>query len=205
MREKGYKRKSINSRAFRQERLETLQSHPLWGAIEFLVVPALWLVTCIWLECIFQESIQFGFENILREGEFPAFLLIWSSASSLFLSEVSRLGTEGSESWFCNLPDKRKLSLRVSFSCDCASSVLQLSPHRVCLKVAYSQLFGLDGNSLPSIMLRDIWAFCFLSDQISVTDYTVADKAVQKRGLKSLILCYPHYPNYLIILITAAN
>lgn len=76
---------------------------------------------------------------------------------------------------------------------------------RVWLQVTHSQPSGLDVNSLPSVMLRDIWAFCFPLDQTSVTDYSVADKALQKRGLKSLILCYPNYPNYLIILITATN
>lgn len=48
----------------------------------------------------------------------------------------------------------------------------------------------------------EIYGLFFPLDQISVTNCTVADKALQKRGLKGLILCYP---NYLIILITAAN
>lgn len=52
MKKRGHKRKFI---AFRQERLDTLQ---------FLVIPALQFTAYIWLEHVFQESFQFGFEDI---------------------------------------------------------------------------------------------------------------------------------------------
>lgn len=60
--EKGVTRESPSIYSHSDKR--GLQSHPLWGMLEFLVIPALQLIACIWLECIFQESIQFGFEDI---------------------------------------------------------------------------------------------------------------------------------------------
>lgn len=55
------------------------------------------------------------------------------------LSKASRLERE-SKSWCGNLQDKRKLSCCLCISCGCASSVLQLCPHRLHFKVTYSQL-----------------------------------------------------------------
>lgn len=163
MRERGYKRKSIDSQAFRQERLKNLQSQPLWGMAEFLVIPALRLITCIWLECIFQESIQFGFEDV-KGGRIPCFVgRFCLVVHRLPLLKVNRLEAEGPKSWFL-ITHKVKRSYHVvclsavTVRVQCYSSVLTGYVSRLLI---LSSFFGLDVNSLPSIMLRDIRAFFF--------------------------------------------
>lgn len=195
MRKRGYKRKSIKSQAFREERLRILQTHSRRNKkISSLSYYTFFLPGAynsgnhsIWIwgyegkgnsllsllffkvlyHCLYQNSA--GEEQRDLSAHFGTYKILWAVMSCVF-------------------------------SCDCVSSA-----HRVWLQVTHSQLSDLDVNSLPSIMFRDIWAFCFPLDQTSVTDYTLADKALQKRGLKSLTVCYPNYPNYLIILITATN
>lgn len=84
MKERGQKRK------FRQERLKTLQ---------FLVIPALHLTAYIWLEHMFQGSIQFGFEDIKGWIIPHVFIHFFPSSSSLpLLKDSSRLEREGAKS-----------------------------------------------------------------------------------------------------------
>lgn len=75
MRKRGYKRASIKSQAFREERLRSLQSHPLRN--KKVSSHSCYLAyTSIWLEHIIQEIIPLGFEDIKGEG-IPCFYTIF--------------------------------------------------------------------------------------------------------------------------------
>lgn len=176
--------------------------------IEFLVIPGVaykLYLAGVYLSgkhpvCIWRYQ---GIENFFFGGSFFFFSLSW-----WFITVCQKLADKKENP----SPDVVTWRIRGSYHVACASAVaVRVQCYSSALTDCISRLltlssyFSLDVNSPPSITQRYM-GFLF-SMRLDKCNWLCCGRqsSPEKKGLKSLILCYPNYPNYLIILITTAN
>lgn len=147
MRKRGYKRKSIKSQAFREERLRILQTH--WETRKSLVIPT---IPSFWLEHIIQEIIPFGFEAMKGRG-IPCFLYYFLKCFTIVSIKTQQVRNRGI--WVLILEHTRSCELScLVFSAvtvwvqptECGSKLLILSSLTWMLTLCHqscSEIFGL--------------------------------------------------------------